>query len=178
MNRRAFSIALVPVAIAAPAHATVYLSVAQAQQHMFPDATGFVERSTPLDSAQRKIVSRASGGTAPKALHIWEAHQGSKLLGWFIADRVLGKHDYISYAVALGPDRRVQSVEILEYRETYGGEIRNPRWRQQFVGKGAGDELELGKSIKNISGATLSCDHVTHGIKALLAAVDLLFAHG
>ncbi len=28
-------------------------------------------------------------------------------------------------------------MEILEYRESYGDEVRNPKWRAQFTGKTA-----------------------------------------
>ena len=164
-------------AVAGPAHATVYMTVEAAQRQMFPAATGFAERSVDLSPQQRKAIARASGEHAPKTLQIWEAHQDSKRQGWFVLGRAIGKHDYITFAVALNPDGRIRSVEILEYRETYGGEIRNPRWRKQFVGKGPDAELKLDRDIKNISGATLSCQHVTQGIKALLAAVDLLFVN-
>jgi Na+-translocating ferredoxin:NAD+ oxidoreductase RnfG subunit len=80
----------------------------------------------------------------------------------------------ITYAVALTPDGAVKRVEVLEYRETYGGEIRNPAWRQQFVGKRFGSQLQLGKDIKNISGATLSSRHVTDGVRRLVATWQLL----
>ena len=68
----------------------------------------------------------------------------------------------------------VRGLEVLDYRETYGGEIRNPRWRQQFVGKRPGAALKLDGDIKNISGATLSSRHVTDGVRRLLATYDLL----
>ena len=51
------------------------------------------------------------------------------------------------------------------YRETYGYEIRNDKWRAQFVGKNANSKLKLDDDIKNISGATLSCRHITDGVK-------------
>ena len=47
--------------------------------------------------------------------------------------------------------------------------MRNAQWREQFVGKKAGDQLELDKDVRNISGATLSCQHVTEGIRRNLA---------
>jgi Na+-transporting NADH:ubiquinone oxidoreductase subunit NqrC len=47
--------------------------------------------------------------------------------------------------------------------------VRDPRWRAQFVGKRAGAPLSLDDDIQNISGATLSCRHVTEGVKRILA---------
>jgi Na+-transporting NADH:ubiquinone oxidoreductase subunit NqrC len=57
----------------------------------------------------------------------------------------------------------------MDYRETYGYEIRNAAWRRQFVGKRHGDSLKLDQDIRNITGATLSCRHITDGVKRLLA---------
>ena len=65
------------------------------------------------------------------------------------------------------------AVEIMDYRETYGGEVRNPKWRAQFVGKANGAPLQLDKDIKNISGATLSSRHITEGVRRLLAFYEV-----
>ena len=95
--------------------------------------------------------------------------RGGGTLGYLYVDEVLGKQLYITYAVAIGPDGEVLGVEILEYRETHGYEVRNTRWLAQFAGKDAGSTLELDRDIRNISGATLSCRHVTQGVRRLLA---------
>ncbi len=102
----------------------------------------------------------------------WHAKQGGKATGWFMLDEVYGKHEFITYAVAIGVDGAVKGVEILDYRETHGGEVKNPKWRAQFTGKKAGDTLKLDEDIKNISGATLSCKHLTDGVKRLLATYE------
>src|SRR4051794_10448377 len=169
---------ILPATIAAvapaPAAATVYLSIQAAQQAMFPGAR-FVSHDLAFTPDQRKAIAKASGvGSFDKVQRVWDVRSGNARAGWFIIDRVLGKHEMITYAVALTPDGAVKRVEILEYRETYGGEIRNPAWRQQFVGKRFGSPLQLGKDIKNISGATLSSRHVTDGVRRLVATWQLL----
>jgi Na+-translocating ferredoxin:NAD+ oxidoreductase RnfG subunit len=97
-----------------------------------------------------------------------------KLLGTFYADAVIGKQEYIGYALALDAAGRVLRLDILEYRETHGWEIRNERWRAQFTGKTAADPVEVSRDIGNVSGATLSCRHVTDGVRRLLALNALL----
>ncbi len=171
-----FTILPAAVVAVAPqaAHATVYMSAEQASQAMFP-AAKFVDRSVTLTDSQRKTIARASRtGQVPKTQHVWEARTGNGRAGWFLVDRVLGKHEFITYAVALTPDGTVKRIEILEYRETYGGEVRNSKWRQQFVGKKFGSQLKLGGDIQNISGATLSSRHITDGVRRLLATYQLL----
>ena len=169
---------LLPAAIVAvapgPAQATVYFTIEAAQQAMFPGAA-FAPHDLALTPEQRAVIGKASGtGGVARVQRVWEARSAGARAGWIMVDRVLGKHDMITYAVALTPDGAVRRVEILEYRETYGGEIRNPAWRQQFVGKRFGAALQVGKDIRNISGATLSSRHVTDGIRRLLATYQLL----
>ena len=135
-----------PAALTVPAaQATVYLSVEQAQQAFFAGAS-----FTPVERPGRERIWRVSSG------------------GWFFVDQVLGKHELITYALALDAAGAVISVEVLEYRESHGGEIRMPAWRKQFVGKTSADAGALGGEIKNISGATLSCRHLTEGVQRLL----------
>lgn len=169
--------ALVPLAtlaIVSPVHATVYLSVEQAQHLLFPGAT-FTPAFVTLSKEQAAAIEKASGvSVRDRDLRRWRVSGG----GWFIVDQVVGRHDFIPYALALDADGAVKGIEILEYRETFGGQVREPAWRAQFTGKRAGAALELKKDIQNISGATLSCRHLADGIKrvlyshALLAAAD------
>jgi len=71
--------------------------------------------------------------------------------------------------VALDLSGKVRRVDILQYRESYGGEVRDASWLAQFVGKTSGSALQVDRDIRNISGATLSSHHVTEGVKKILA---------
>jgi len=135
------------VSIASPAYAVQYLTVEQAQKQAFPSATNFA----------------AVDGRA------WKAEAGGKVLGLFVVDHVIGKHLYIDYSVALDPSGRIQRVEILQYRESYGGEVRDRSWLGQFVGKTTASTLRVGSDIRNIAGATLSSLHVTEGVKRIVS---------
>jgi hypothetical protein len=163
-----------PVAVAAlcqPVYAIVYMSVDQAQQLMF---AGRMLTPMPLllNAEQIAAIERDSGVKVyAGSLRAWKADDG-----YFFVDAVIGKHDLITYAVALGADGGVRQVEILEYREAYGGEVRNAHWRAQFVGRHHGDAVQTGRDIQNISGATLSCQHVTDGIRRLLATYAIAIA--
>src|SRR2546430_6011376 len=53
----------------------------------------------------------------------------------------------ITFLVAIDPTDRLKDVDILVYREPYGGEVAYEPWRRQFRGKGAGDSLRVGREI-------------------------------
>lgn len=164
--------AWVPVAaLVAPqcVHATVYLSVEQAQQAIFPGAR-FTHIPLALTGAQRSQMQERSGVREPfKSDRVWRASTG----GFFVIDEVVGKHEMIKYALGIAADGSVRQVEVMEYHETYGFEIRDAAWRRQFEGKTAASPLKLNQDIRNVSGATLSCKHVTDGVKRLLVLHEL-----
>ena len=151
------------------AYAAQYMTVSQAQRIAFAQADEFVP-FTParadLDAASAMVPESALAGWSPQ---VWQARKGGQTLGWLLVDQVIGKSEAITYALALDVHGQVTALDVLEYRETHGSEIRLPAWRRQFVGKTAHDPLRLDADIKNISGATLSCRHVTDGVRRLLA---------
>ena len=161
----------VPAALAAAtsAHAATYLNEAQAQEAIWPGAK-LVSARVILSAQQREQIEKASGvrvrNTEVKA---WRVQGG----GWFIVDEVLGKHEFITYALGIASAGAVHGLEIMDYRETYGGQVRNASWRDQFKGKTSSARLKLDEDIKNISGATLSSKHVTDGVKRLLATYEI-----
>ena len=165
-------------AVAAPAFATQYLSPEQAQKLMFPDADAFHSRPLSLDLAQMRQVEQIAGlPTRSVQWRVVAAYKGEKLLGYMVQDDVIGKFELISYAVGVNPDASVRQVEILAYRESHGSEIRLPAWRRQFVGKSArSGDLRIGGGIHNISGATLSCTHVTDGVRRIAAVAQVALA--
>jgi FMN-binding domain len=170
--RSEFAFIALPVsALVAPStFAVQYLTVDQAQRVIFPGKS-FTAASVNLTAAQRKAIQQASGVRVLRdEQQVWRVTGG----GWFIVDEVVGKHEFITYAVGLNAHGSVKQIEVMDYRETYGGEIRNENWRAQFVGKTSQSELKLDRDIKNISGATLSCRHITDGVKRLLAFYEVV----
>jgi len=170
---------MVPAALVAysAAYAAEYLTVPQAQQQLFPDADRFVDAAVELTDAQRKAIEKQSGVRQRWTKQaVWRAEKERQLLGWFIVDQVIGKHEFITYAAGLTPDNKVRGIEILVYLETYGYQVRETEWRRKFVGKALTDPFKLDQDIPNISGATLSCRNVMNGVKRLLALQQVALA--
>lgn len=148
--------------------AVTYLTVQQAQQVLAPNVN-WLDISLTISKEQAELIEKLSGQEVTNLLlKVWRSPDGD----FFITDNVFGKHEYITYALLISPGSEIKGLEILDYRETYGDQIRQQNWRQQFVGKSANDPLELTKDILNISGATISCNNITRGVKRLLTTFE------
>jgi Na+-translocating ferredoxin:NAD+ oxidoreductase RnfG subunit len=164
----------VGIVIPLPSYAVQYLSVPSAQKLCFPDSDQFAVAHVKFTPAQVQAIEAATGQKQLlRGQEIWRATKNGKPQGYFIVDYVIGKHLVIDYAVALSPEGVVRQIEILNYRESYGGEIRNPDWRRQFVGKTSRSRFALNDGIANISGATLSSRHVIEGVRRILATYEV-----
>ena len=123
---------------------------------------------------------RQQGLSLPKVFQprLWRMQAGAAtagpLLGWLAADRVIGKYDWIDFAVGFAADGAVLDMDILAYRESHGAEVRQAQWRAQFKGRKGPQALRFADDIRNVSGATLSCQHLSEGVQRLSALVMAL----
>ena len=102
-----------------------FVSIAEAQKLCFTNATRFEEVNLHLTRDDIKAIESAAKvkvrNPAPK---VWRAWEKTNLLGTVWFDQVIGKHELIDYVVAISPRGELSHVEIVEYREHYGGEVR------------------------------------------------------
>jgi Na+-translocating ferredoxin:NAD+ oxidoreductase RnfG subunit len=152
------------------AHAETYLTETQAASVLFPGIR-LVPQWIDLTPTECRSIQQASKERVmkPRVRVFWGPHKEAVII-----DQVVGKHEFISYAVAIQPDGKIQGIEILDYKETYGNQVRRKDWRAQFIGKTAADPLRIDKDIQNISGATLSSVHVTNGVRRVLHTYEII----
>lgn len=168
MDRRSFNkqASLILAGLVLPlgsAQATTYLTIDQAKKILWGDMPMKVVDLVLTSEQMESIQTAAKYRVKNPSPRLWKTESG----GWLVIDQIIGKHENIDMAFALDDKGAITGLEVLTYRETYGDQIRNPKWRAQFHGKDASQLLELDKQIKNISGATLSCRHVTEGVNRL-----------
>jgi hypothetical protein len=158
---------LSPVAIVVAAD---YLSLDAAQKAVYPDADAFQEVVVKQTPEQINALLELAGPQPPHGtIRIFKATRNGAALGHVFVDEVIGRENLITYAIGIDADGALRNLEIMSYRESHGGEVRNPGWRGQFDHRNSLDELRFRTDIKNISGATLSSEHVTQGVRWLLA---------
>lgn len=95
--------------------------------------------------------------------------RGTARIGFAVVRNVTGKDQPITFLVATDPAGILKDVDVLVYREPYGGEVAYESWRKQFRGKTADSSLVVDRDIRSISGATISVHAVTEGIRRALA---------
>ena len=163
-------LALLPVA---DLYAEVYLSTEQARDVLW-QSTAMSPVTVVLTEEQMEAIESASDvNVRSSKIRAWRTETG----GWFIQDQVIGKHENIDLAVALTKDGKVKGIEVMQYRETYGSEVRHPKYIAQFLGKDHTEHLKLDKQIVNLSGGTLSARHLTDGVNRLTQTWHLVLRH-
>ena len=150
------------------AQAKIYVSAEQAQKILFPNKQLTKTPVIITDDLQERMRVASSIRHPFRGDRIWKAPDG----GFLIIDEVVGKHEMITYALGIDHKGSILGIEILEYVESYGYEVADASWRQQFTSKTVKDPIKLNQDIQNIGGATLSCKHLTDGVKRVLTLYD------
>lgn len=145
-----FFILLSPPVYAGP---TVYLTASQALKLLFADSSEVV--------LEKKSANQ-------KTWNFYIAKTGGKIDGYALIDNEIGKTEPITFITAITPDGHVKAVEIMVYRESHGGAVKEKGFVKQYKGKSAANPVRVGQDIKNVTGATLSSRAVTRGVKRAL----------
>lgn len=157
---------------------TVYLTVDQALRETFPAAARFeVDRKAIAPELRARLQRDLGGPVANDSLLVRRAFAASgAFLGYAVVSEETGKYRPITFMVGTTPRLEVEKVTILVYRESHGGDVRRPRFLNQYRGRDFGDPIRVNRDIVNISGATLSVRSLNFGVKKVLGLLEALYA--
>jgi len=150
---------------AVPAHATEYWTWPDLLRDFFASSKKVSPRKITLSDADAAEIEKKLGAPVKREFTVYVGEGDAGRTGMAIKDAEIGLHEPIDYAVRFGPGGAVERVEIMVYREAYGDEVREERFRKQFVGKTAKDPITAGQDIDVISGASYSSKSVALGVK-------------
>jgi len=105
-------------------------------------------------------------------LNIWKITKSDTNNYYAILDNVKGKSLPITFLLIFDQNHQVYDSEIIKYRESYGGEVKNKSWLNQFIQYNSDSNYKVGDSIDGITGATISVKSVTKGIKKLTILIS------
>jgi hypothetical protein len=174
MRSKVLAIVLIVCALPVSAQ-TIGQKADAALRRVFGTACQVRTVSVPIDAAVDKAVRDRTGEALRDHVLVHEALSAEgAIIGYGIVDDVPGKAQPITYATLLSPAGTIQDIEILVYREPYGGEVQYEAFRKQFRGKSASSTLRVGRDIQNMAGATISSKAVTNGAKKIAVLFDEL----
>lgn len=159
-----------------PASASAtYFTTAGVLKEFFPNSERVTYRKIPLTREKREILTKRLG-YQPKLSEyvVFVALTGDRVDGYAVIDDERGQHEPITFAVKFSPQGVVERQEVMVYREKYGEEIVDSRFRVQFVGKTGNDPLRAGRDIDVVTGATISSRSMAVGVRRAIALVEEL----
>lgn len=153
------------------AQAQTYYTKTEALKYLFAGSkkVSFEKKQLTPEQAKRIQGFLKTSDKIPTDWTIYTGKTDDKVDGYVIIDNILGKEALITFAVNILPTGAIKEIEILVYRESHGGQVKNKMYRQQFVGKTLSDPIRNHQDITNISGATISSTNVAYGVKRALA---------
>ncbi len=154
----------------------VFLTEESALKSVFSNADKIVAEPHKLILKERKrIESRLGWVVEESTVTVHRGYNTGNPLGFAMITEEIGKFKPITFIVKVGMDGKVEKVEVMVYREAVGAEVRRQRFSRQFRGKSAKDPLRINRDILNITGATMSVQAMTAGVKKVLVIIDELY---
>jgi transcriptional regulator of nitric oxide reductase len=168
-----FAAALVAAA-AAPVHAKVFHSRAEALKLAFPEADRIDDEAILLGDEQASEIERlARSQLESRLVRLYTGYRGGELLGYAFIDvhnvRTLPE----AFLVVLTPQGEISALRVLAFHEPLEY-MPSARWYQQFEQKNLATPLRLGSDVHGIVGATLSARATTEGVRRALALYQVV----
>lgn len=166
---------LILLTLGGPAQARVLLQKEQALRLAFPEPLQ-VERRTAYLTPEQVKAAQEAGRVKVDSL-VWTYYVGRSSRGlegyaYFETHTVRTMPE--TFMAVVEPTGSLRLVELLAFLEPEDYMPR-PRWLSQFANKGLGPEIFLRRGIRNMTGASLTSQAVTDGIRRILAVHSVLF---
>ena len=107
-------------------------------------------------------------------LYYWAISQGDTTIAYAFLDNVIGKSMPITFMVVLNDNGNIINTNVIKYREAYGGEVSNKAWLTQFTNRNQNSSYIVGNDIDGITGATISVNSLSKGIKKIVFLFPLI----
>ena len=135
----------------------------------FPKDIKIKMHTLPINKKMKSTVqNQAKQKFYRDKLYYWNISTMDSTIAYAFLDNVKGKSMPITFMVILDMRGNIIYSTIIKYREGYGGEVGNKRWLAQFNHYNPDSLYKVGKDIDAISGATISVNSITKGIRKIV----------
>ena len=114
---------------------------------------------------RKEIEQRAKQKFMKSFVYLWQIEDNNSNSNYAVLDVIRGKSAIITVLTIFEKTGNVHSVHILKYKGEYGRAVTNEKWLSQFKGKNIESDLTIGSGIDAVSGATISANSISRGIK-------------
>lgn len=160
---------LVVVLFYSVAYCKVFMTREEALKHVFPDADNILKTNIFLNSEQvQEIESMAKTKLHSKLYVFYEGKKGNETLGYAVVDTHHLRTKTETVIIVINPDGRLRLTEILAFFEP-SEYMPSKSWLQLYHNKTLDDSLWLGRTIPNITGATITSNALMKTVRSILA---------
>lgn len=78
-----------------------------------------------------------------------------------------------TYFILFNKEKEIQKVKISNFKDDYGQEMCSRSWLKQFIGYNGKKELQIGKDIDAISGATITSEEMVYDVYAVSNTLNI-----
>ena len=152
-----------------PAVSKVLITQKEALALAFPDGSNVERRTVFLTDAQAAAVEKDAG--APLDSKVWTYYVGISsrdvvATAYFESHKVRTMNE--TFMVVVGTESTVRFVEILSFAEP-DEYLASKKWLGQFSGRSLNEQLLVRRGLRNITGASITSEAVTRGVRRVLA---------
>lgn len=144
--------------------------VAESMREIFGEKGSIHWKKIPLNSltVENRNKLKIYRTLLPDSLTVGiTVHQGEPIL--IIPAEAKGKTLHFSFLLYYHLEKQyIVDVDVVEYRESHGGEVDLKVFRRQFYQKSNPEEVQFKRTIKSITGATISSRSLTLAVHDLL----------
>ncbi|MFO7702264.1 MAG: FMN-binding protein [Psychroflexus maritimus] len=125
----------------------------------------------PLETS---ILSSAETSWEASQTYIYQIRIDDEVQAFAYLSQANSMKDVFDYLIIVDTELKILKSKVLIYREQHGQQIGSQRWLKQFIGMTSESQLELGKDIQAISGATISAQSMTKATQKALEQMNFL----
>jgi Na+-translocating ferredoxin:NAD+ oxidoreductase RnfG subunit len=166
------------LALISSAYSGKIMSKEEAIKALFKDIQ-VKEEKKPISDDLKKKLEKDLGYQLNKELDkektFFIATKDGKLVNYGCLDTIKDKYGYITYLVKLDLKGAVEQVLVLFHSDEKAMKVSYPEFLKQFTAKSAKDPIALGKDINAATGATISSQAISEGIRKVVLLTQELY---
>lgn len=113
-----------------------------------------------------------TGVSEGRDFRIYRIFSEGRIIGWAVVLDEMGKIKPITFLVGIDAQGKVAGVNVLEYRDMFGSEIKRRSFLRQFQGKSLKDRIHIGADIDAVTSATISSQAAAAAVKKALNLIE------